>query len=240
MVSSRSKRQGFALIVVLSTLSIVALLFAIASSRFISSLMYGEAEIVLGKREQENRAFAELALGAFGQGTSRIDPSDPMILQNEKNEIKLVLQDVGGLIDLNAAAPDLLDTLTDSLDMPIDAIEIFRDWRRTPYRLQSVADFSRVANVPYEDGLRLRKFATVHSGRSGISPDAAPSELLTLLEGVSEASLPSGAHIPPAWRTPASGVNYQVELWIDGSFSRLIGVIHVEGLTGQARILELY
>lgn len=240
MVASGRGKQGFALIVVLSTLSIVALLFAITSSQFLESLKGSEAELILAKRQQENQALAELALGVFGRGSNQSGPREPLVLQLNDREFTLVLQDVGGLVDLNTAAPDLLDALASSLDIPNDAVERYRDWRRTPYRLNSIVDFARVAEIPYEDGLRLREFATVHSGRYGVSPDLTPQVLVERLVAAAPLGSIQGTELPVSWRTAGSGVVYRVDLFDGGRFERFVGVIDFGGSGSGGRILELY
>ncbi|WP_170328202.1 hypothetical protein [Ruegeria arenilitoris] len=240
MVASRHRKQGFALIVVLSTLSIVALLFAITSSRFLTKLTTSEAELELGSRQQENRVMAELALDVFSEGVGQVDPREPLVFQQGGRELALVMQDVGGLVDLNTAAPDLLDALCASLSIPSDAVERFRKWRRTPYRLHSVADFARVAEIPYEDGLRLKEYATVHSGRFGVAPDLAPGDLVERLVGSVSLGGVQGSEFPVSWQTPASGTTFRVDLWEGGRFERSIGVVHLGGSGAEVRILELY
>ncbi|WP_037317696.1 hypothetical protein [Ruegeria halocynthiae] len=240
MVARGGRRQGFALIVVLSTLSIVALLFAITSSRFLANLKDSEAELILAKRQQENQSLAELALGVFSQGPTQTDPRESLVIRQDNRELTLVLQDVGGLVDLNTAAPDLLDALSASLSFPSDAVERFRKWRRTPYRLHSVSDFARVAGLPYEDGLLLRQYATVHSGRYGIAPDLAPQELVEQLMDSAALGSVQGAELPPSWRTASSGVVFRLDLYEGGRFERFVGVIHLGGSGSGGRILELY
>lgn len=240
MGASNRQKQGFALIVVLATLSILALLFAISSSRFLANLAGTEAELELARRQQENQAFAELALATFSSETSESFLREPLVFQQEDRELTLELQDVGGLVDLNTAAPDLLDALSTSLGIPDDAVQRFRQWRRTPYRLQGVSDFARVAGLSHETGLQLRQFATVHSGRFGIAPDLAPEALLELLQGSATIGSALGVDIPPVWQTPASGVNFRLDLWEGGRFMRSIGVVHLGGSVGGSRILELY
>ncbi|MDA7966139.1 hypothetical protein [Ruegeria sp.] len=240
MVASGRRRQGFALIVVLSTLSIVALLFAITSSRFLANLKDSEAELILAKRQQENQALAELALGVFHQQSNQTDPQTPLTIRQNGREQTLVLQDVGGLVDLNTAAPDLLNALSTSLGVPDEALERFRDWRRTPYRLQSVVDFARVSEVPYEVGLRLKEFATVHSGRFGIASDLAPLGLIERLRVAAPRGSVQGLELPVSWQTPGSGVTFRVDLWEGGRFVRSVGVIHFGGSASGNRILELY
>ncbi|MES0863753.1 hypothetical protein ABLN87_15495 [Ruegeria sp. SCPT10] len=240
MLASIRRNQGFALIVVLSTLSIVALLFAITSNRFLAGQAYTEAELELGRFQQENQALAELAIGVFGPGSNQIDPQTSLVFQQNGRELTLILQDVGGLIDLNTAGPELLNALFKALEIPDAAVEQFREWRRKSYRLHSVADFARVADTPYEDGLRLREFATVHSGRFGIAPDWAPQGLMALLAGSKSSEGAQSLEIPRVWQTSASRVTFRVDLWEAGRFLRFVGVVHLGNPGVDGRILELY
>lgn len=93
----------------------------------------------------------------------------------------LFIEDVGGRIDLNTASPALLEAMARAVDLPPHALEQLRIWRRGGLRLQSVEDVFRVTAVDPVAFDILREIATVHSGRTGVFVEAAPTKLTALI-----------------------------------------------------------
>lgn len=171
----RALRRGFALPVVLAGLLIVTALFATAQTRSLSHLGQLEAERRLLVRAADRQAaldFALVQLQAFPETRQASFPLQP--------QRRLIFQDVGGLIDVNTAHPDLLDRLARTLDVPASGVAQLRDWRRGGLRLLDLKDFARLTGLSWQDAERLPFLATVASGRFGIDPDTAPSAVLDI------------------------------------------------------------
>lgn len=219
------ERRGFALPVVLAGLLLATALFAIAQTRSIAVLSQLETERVALARLAEGGDLLTLSMSALlaapdlrrldlGDGTSRV----------------LIFQDVGGLIDLNAAHPELLDKLADHLGLGPASMTRFRDWRRSGRRLLSVHDLARLTDLPAERQAELSSLATVFSGRFGIDPDSAPLPVLEIA---------GGRDLPAAFRSGPSSSVFSIWLTGDGQAGpRYLGT--VQATTAQeARVLEL-
>lgn len=183
-------RQGFALIVVLSALLVLTTLFAITQTRSMTTLQASALERLLLSQSQRDEDLLRLAI-AYRLAS----PDDT---QFEVPEGQLILQDVGGLIDLNTAAPELLDRLASGLGISNERMTAFRDWRRVPHRTLSTNDFARLTGIAPVDRARLMQLTTVFSGRSGIAPDFAPDSVWSVI-GSSADSLPPELKSEPAY-----------------------------------------
>ncbi len=183
------RKAGFALVVVLASLLVLAALFAAAQGRVIARLNDAAAEATLIARGQISRELLDLAIAA-----RTADPRATRVTASLGGEEHvLVLQDVGGLIDVNTASPELLARLGDGLGLSPSALEAWRAWRRNPRRAIRVEDFARVTGLPPERMADLRAVATVQSGRPGLAPDLAPAGVLARLgAGRPTASAPAG------------------------------------------------
>ncbi|WP_133840735.1 hypothetical protein [Pelagimonas phthalicica] len=173
-----------------------------------------------------------LATKLFGDASGQVDPSDKIELPFLGDQASLWLQDVGGLIDLNSAAPDLLNLLAREFSVSEDAMERFRQWRRTPHRLQSVTDFARVAEIDPEIVEGLDPFATVYSGRFGVAIEEAPIALQSALRR-------EAWPLPEPWATQPSGQVFKVFLQPSGKTARAIGTIKLRSEEQPERVLEL-
>ena len=182
-------QAGFALIVVLSSLLILTGLFAIAQARSMTALGAGASEKLLLQNAQRDEDLLQLAI-AYRLG-------HPDGTTFEIAGVPVLLQDVGGLIDLNTAAPELLDRLATGLGISSEKLSLFRTWRRTPHRLLSTADFSRLTGLPVETANRLSGLSTVYSGRIGIAPETTPTEVWKVI-GLEASTLPAAMQSPPA------------------------------------------
>ena len=219
-------RRGFALIVVLSSLAILTIIFSVASSRTMSRLLDGASERMLAQRQATGRELLTLALQLKSSAAGR----EQTEFRAEMNGVMhtLFLQDVGGLIDLNTAAPEILERVVEAFELGPEAMTDYIAWRRSGRRLLRVGDFLRVTGAGQDQLAELFAVATVHSGRRGIAPDLAPIGVLAIL-GQDE--------LPPAWLSPPSGVNYAVGL--AGENARRIGVVHVGQAGGDGRVLAV-
>ncbi|MCU0826017.1 MAG: hypothetical protein MUE52_01075 [Tabrizicola sp.] len=142
----------------------------------------------------------------------------------------LLLQDVGGLIDLNTAHPDLLDRLAVAIRVPKGGMERLRSWRRTGLRLLDLNDFVRLTGLPWQQASRLPFLATVSSGRFGIDPDTSP-------QGVLDIARDRGSDVPDQFiDLPTSSV---FAVWLIDEADRPIhvGTVQLQP-NGDGRILE--
>lgn len=223
--------HGFALVVVLSTLSIIALLVASSTTRLLSRKTEIGTEERIARQAQEGAALVRFALEVYGNGDGQASTVVRLPVLWLDVEAVLYLQDVGGLVDLNTAGAGLLDELVQVLGISDEALRRYRDWRRTPHRLQQVSDFERVAGLDWQEAKKLSGITTVHSGRLGISTEHAPRELIDLLEGARRT-------IPEEWQSSASGRVYEVRLEQRDDI-RILGVISLSHGGSKGRTLEI-
>ena len=97
-------RSGFALIVVLSGLTVLTALFAVTSAIMMARLERSHSTAVLVGTNRLNHEALRLVL----QG--EVPDASAALLQLELGgaTYQITLQDTGGLIDLNTAAPELI------------------------------------------------------------------------------------------------------------------------------------
>ncbi|MEE9455330.1 MAG: hypothetical protein V3V13_13250 [Paracoccaceae bacterium] len=198
---------GFALIAVLFSLVILILLFGSAQKNFLTHTMLIGAQF--HKVEQDAVRPNLMALSQI-----YADTAEPVTVQLDGQDLSAHFQDVGGLVDLNYASPELLELLLNALGLAphqtSTAILAFRDFRQTGLRLQRVSDFARIARLDPATIPNLANFATVHSGRTGIAPDIAPIILLELLTGTTGSRDFLKSKISGKFHSPASGNLFRV------------------------------
>ncbi len=214
--------------VVLFSLAVLAVLFATASTRTLTSLQFQTAEVTAAKRFDGDVAALD-ALTTLGR------PEGDQMAWGER---MLRLQSTGGLVDLNTAAPELLERLLIGYDLSAperaEALSAYRTWRRQSRRLQRVADFARVAGIDPARLPSLERLATVHSGRSTLSGEQAPLHLLTHLTGRQGERETLLSALPPEVLGPATAASFAV---FDDA--KRIGVIAFGTTRAQHRILTI-
>jgi hypothetical protein len=219
-------RDGFALPVVLGGLLLVTALFATAQQQTLGYLSQIEAEHRALVRMDSRRQAIDLAgalLMAFPDLREFAFPDD--------SGRTLLLQDVGGLIDLNTAHPDLLDRLALALQVPSGGMERLRIWRQAGLRLLDLNDFVRLAGLPWQQTQKLPFVATVSSGRFGIDPETAPQVVLDIARG-------SGADVPEQFTDLPTSSVFTVWLIDDTERPTYLGTMQLRP-TGDSRILEI-
>lgn len=237
MENSNTGKSGFALIIVLLLLLVITILFSISSSRMVAHLSRAGTDQLIAKRSFDRAALLDLASNVY----ARIDPEvrvhQPLVITWDGQPAELILQDVGGLVDLNTGQPDLLNRYFTGLGVSDRGIAAFWQWRAASNRVRRVADVERVAGF-HSNGL-LAETSTVHSGRDGFSTDEAPDKLLQLIgSGDIQSGIgPSG--LTSDWSTPPSGVNYLVMVRITNDETLALGVIYTP-VSGAARTLDIY
>ena len=175
-------RNGFALIVVLAGLIVLAALFSVVQLRNLSVVTRLSTDRTLLAREAEGVALLRLASATLVR-----DPAVTQVDLPAPWTGRLVLQNTAGLVDLNTALPDLLDAFARGLALPPDAVMRLRDWRRGGLRLQSTTDFVRLTGLSAQRADDLPALATVFSGRPDLDTGHAPAALLALLGPLSDA-----------------------------------------------------
>ncbi|SFI65104.1 hypothetical protein [Jannaschia pohangensis] len=201
-------RSGFALIVVLMGLLMIAAVTTIAMQTRQATIFRSAVEGDLIVANASGADIVRLAL------SMKMEDADIRVVELGNRQVELL--DVGGLIDLNSAAPGLIDRLIERLGGGTAELAAYRTWRREGRRLVRVDDFIRVTGLVGVD-IDLRKVATVHSGRTGISPEVAPSDVLDLI-GMSENDLPE------QWVSPASGHTFMVNIVSPSGTRRGLGI----------------
>ena len=223
-----SRKQGFALVVVLFSLAILTLLFSAASTRTLASLQFSAAEVVAATRAADRVEVLD-ALVTLGR------PEGDRL---EWDGRAVRLQSTGGLVDLNTGGPELLERLLVGygLSAPAraDALQSYRTWRRTGFRLQRVSDFARVAGLDPDTLPGIDRLATVHSGRATLSPEQAPLALLEHLTGAQGDTDVLISLLPPAVLGPSTAANFAV---FEGS--RRIGVVGFGPQQGLHKVLVI-
>ena len=232
MFQAKTKSHGFALIVVLSTLSIIALLFAIAGSRAVNRLSETRTDVLVAEDAFARMSLLSLAAQVYGHREMPLEPDVMLPVRWRGGNALLQLQDTGGLVDLNTANPAILERLADRLNIPSANLETYRVWRREPLRLQRVSDFARIVGGAPGLSESMRGLATVFSGRPGLDMDLAPESLLELLVGRAGNRADLIRDLPASWASPASSVNYHVNVINKGGVVIALGIISI---TGQSK-----
>lgn len=232
MPQQTKDNNGFALVVVLFSLAVIGILFAVASTRTLTKLQESATERTLIVRHQSEMDILNLAIGWKSLPENQGMNSFEIELNDNRYQIRLL--DVGGLIDLNTASPELLGILFDWIGASQDAIIRFRDWRRSGNRLQRVSDLFTIAGIAAPADIELAQYATVFSGRRGVAIDEAPSLLVDLIKRTAGPDADTDSRFASA----ASNVNFLVVVSKLGSRNeKIVGTIHVVG-DRDGRILE--
>jgi len=224
--------NGFALVVVLFSLVVIGILFAVASTRTLAKLQGSASERILIVKHQTEQDILKLAIAWKTLPENQGATSFEVDLNSKRYRVRL--QDAGGLIDLNTASPELLDILFARLGDDLEAIARFRDWRRGGKRLQRVSDLFAIAGIAPPANMELAQYATVFSGRRGVAFDVAPKELRDLIIKAAGPDVDAN----PTFASAASNVNFLVMVSVAKSGrEKSIGTIHAMNAKA-GRILE--
>ena len=226
-VTRRTAQDGFALIVVLVGLATITALLAVSTQTGVQhrGTLAAERAALLNRYEASERA--DLALARLREG--RGSPEEVTL---DLEEGTLLLQDAGGLVDLNSALPPLREAALAVIDLAgVD--EALVAWRRDGRRVQRPDDLVRILGLDPARLPHLRRIATVSSGRSGVARDAMTPEAS---EALRAAGLDAAPGSPLA--TPPSGVNFEVFAMQEGE-PFWIGTVSAGSADGAGRILDL-
>lgn len=189
-------RKGFALLVVLSTLSILTLLFAISTRLSLAHMRAQDTDLILAERAAMNPVLLREAATEL----RRTPGTTTLAVELGDRAYDLAIVDAGGMIDLNAATPSLLDAYLGAIGLTSAERDRFRSWRRTTGRLLRVVDVPRISGASNLDLALLQETATVYSGRTGVAREVMPERLARLLP----------ESLPPGWISAPSGTNFYV------------------------------
>jgi type II secretory pathway component PulK len=222
-VQARSQ-DGFALIVVIWAIGLIALLFVtyVAAARYRSIAASGLAERARAESAATaaiNIAILDLLTTASDEASASVrfrrDASPALCTLPSGLQVAIAITDEGGKIDLNSADPALITALVRGLrrnngpdEQLTTEILRLREAAAAAQRARGVASPNTLAfrtafeldQVPGMDSDLFRAMmplTTVHSGRAGFDPRVAPAALLKTL-------LPSGSASRSEARTQLS------------------------------------
>ncbi|WP_214569024.1 hypothetical protein [Aliiroseovarius lamellibrachiae] len=232
MVLKNRNNRGFALIVVLSMLSVITFLVAGTTTRVVSRATDIDTEKRIMRTAHETAALLSFAIAAFGSSPKQIPPSQKVTVPWQDDYAELRLQDVAGLIDLNTADTALVETFVSAMGLPSSVIDTLQVRRSNSQRLESVGELPRVVGMPIEDMNAIAMFATVHSGRRGLALDVTPEDLIEALGGRD--------HLQSRFQqSKPSGAVYLAIVNGDGK-DKLLGVVLLSQGVNPGTILEIY
>ncbi|WP_284165983.1 hypothetical protein [Frigidibacter sp. SD6-1] len=214
---------------------VITALFAVTQKRLLARHSGDAADRIVLANMVEATALLRLALRLRANDATAVSYD----IEWADKRMQLNLQDVGGLIDLNTANPDLLSRLADDLKVSHDGMRDLREWRRLSLRLLSLQDFVRLTGAAPDSLERLRSAATVHSGRPGIDIASASLSALEIATGSSGTDEELRRHVPSVFSSQPTGTIFDVYLAADdgSSFAAYLGTIASDG--GSGRILEM-
>ncbi|WP_299862698.1 hypothetical protein [uncultured Roseobacter sp.] len=182
-----ARRHGYALIVVLGALMILAFLASLSSKTLLAEHQNSRATLELQARQALSidavDHVLDLALGA--QTPARIP------LPGQEG-VWVELVDLGGLIDLKTARSALSAKVMERLDLTADQERRFRNWQRDPGREGDLSAVLRAIGGTPDQLALLSHVATLRSGRPGVSPQHAPRAVLDLIAKGADGHVPAG------------------------------------------------
>lgn len=181
-----ARRRGYALIVVLGALVILAFLASLSSKTLLAEHQSSRATRALLERQALSvdavGHVLDLALGA----------QTPARLQLPGHEdVWVELVDLGGLVDLRAARSGLSAKVIEQLDLTVDQQRRFRNWQRASRDDADLSAFLRAIGGTPDQLAALSRVATLRSGRPGVAPQHAPRAVLDLFSETETADVPA-------------------------------------------------
>lgn len=159
--------RGFALLVVLTSLAVLTTLFAISSKNNLSDLEQNKTEVSLMQAHFRNVEILRAAI----REVELPESSGPWVqsVNIGAETLDILFWDIGGLVDLNTASPNLLAALFDAWGADEQSQAAFWKWRQTQNRVMRVEDVLRLLGEVEPDLNELLQTVTVFSGRAGVS-----------------------------------------------------------------------
>lgn len=178
--------RGFALIAVLSSLTMVALLFAISSRLTLASQSFYATEKRILETQQETAMILRLIGNIDREDALRVFDSWEASV-GSRGFVRL--QDVGGLIDLNTTTPDVISRLVQEFGGTTSKVANYFEWRRSGHRLYRIGDFLNFFSISANETTRLQSVATLFSGRRTFDGAIAPLQVYDATGWVPEESV---------------------------------------------------
>jgi len=173
---SRPKRSGFALIVVLFSLSVITLLLTMSQGQMLRNVETLAAQQVIAGKPNQVRSILQAHV-------LRFDPRQPQgSVSFGGGTYDINLQNVGGLIDVNSAPTELVELMVRSLELADTeaALSKIMGRRQINAPFQSLSEVASDIGV---DAAQLIDIATVYSGRPGLDPRHVSDAVEELLSG---------------------------------------------------------
>jgi len=240
-----SDSRGFALLTVLFSLAIISGLAALATAQIAS---YAKARALqVSSQHQASVVRSSMHVAAAYAQDLQQEGGDTIIKEEAfrfgGSTYRISVIDVGGLIDVNTARLDLLREFLARIDPEFEeAIGILEDRRRAEQRFNSVGDFAAMAPFRQRFPARMQRFLTTHSGRSGISPEHAPTRLLQMFSGGSSERSALESSFAAEWRSPPTNRTFKAMVFVAATNQRSVGegVLSVSSDgSGQVSLLEV-
>lgn len=203
------------------------MIFATASNRSLAHLVDSSTEARLLGQQHERVALLRLVAATASLDDVILDDLPPPF-----ENLMVRLQDVGGLIDLNAATPELIGALFAATRLPPEAQARYWDWRRGPRRLLRTSDLPSVTGAPRDLAPWLDEVATVFSGGSGVAEAVAPEQVRAMLrEGALSTDLPASLSPSSNWAVYVRRSGVEVEQYW--------GTVFIDPQTDDGKALDI-
>ncbi|GFE51967.1 hypothetical protein So717_37200 [Roseobacter cerasinus] len=206
-----ARRHGYALIVVLGALVILAFLASHSSKTLLAEHQSGRATQELQQRQALSMDAVtyvfDLALGAQTPARLPLPGHD---------DVWVELVDLGGLVDLRTARSGLAAQVIDALDLTADQERRFRNWQRASRDEADLSAFLRAIGGTPDQLVALSRVATLRSGRPGVAPQQAPQAVLDLFSEADGAGVPAAFTSQPLRTLRQVWVNRGGARWLAG------------------------
>lgn len=237
-VTQRKSSKGFALPSVLFALLLIILLYSTVSKRLVTDTLLKGTEVTLAHIMADKSSLLTFAMMS---DQNNHDGTELPITLNAGPSVFL-LQDVSGLVDINAAHIDLIYMVLEGIGMPIDAAnrakQILMQFRSDGKRFTHETDITSVIDLPSQQAQKLTKLTTVYSGRTGIAPLESPAELLEAITGGTGTIFAMADLLPLAFVSTSSRTNFKVYAINENENRIYVGTIHKPQQIGARRILS--
>jgi len=216
-------KAGFALITVLFSLAIITLLLTASSHNVMRNLQFLAAQKAIAEKPLVTRSVLQAYMVAN-------DPRNGSASVGYGGEsYRVEVQNVGGLIDANAASMELIEVLIGALELEASdrVLALIKSRRQSNDSFGSLREFASEIDVDVSD---LTDLATVYSGRSGI-------DLGEVSRGFSEII---GTQVPERFHQRTNNVRNQVLISMRsrGQTQKLAVQLHLSDL--KLRLLETW
>jgi general secretion pathway protein K len=245
-----ARQRGFALVVVLWIVTLLALQVSIFSLAIRDAGALAGNELAIARGEALAAAGVEMAAAQLMQPEEqRRWPADGSTREVRFGGARLAITvtDEAGRLDINEIDGDLADAIL----RPIGGTtELMTQWIDRNGPLHDPSDLAHALGLPAGAVRLLLPYLTVHGGDGRINPMAAPREALLMLPGADPGEVELALRIrqsPGAtaadvaqalrsvdkWLTERTGPAYRVEVAVQGESTPAIGHLEAVILLGK-------